>query len=92
MTSTTVTMMYKILMPVIFFLFILTGDLECFKKQAFILKEGVEYKIKISFKVSAAVGTAIYRENSHSLFSWNGTVVILCQGTTSRNINQCKMH
>lgn len=62
MTTTTVTMMYKILMPVIFFLFILTGDLECFKKQAFILKEGVEYKIKISFKVSAAVGTAIYMQ------------------------------
>nr|XP_019939362.1 PREDICTED: rho GDP-dissociation inhibitor 1-like [Paralichthys olivaceus] len=28
----------------------LQGDLESFKKQAFILKEGVEYKIKISFK------------------------------------------
>lgn len=30
----------------------LTGDLEEFKKQAFVLKEGVEYKIKISFKVN----------------------------------------
>ncbi|KAK1162225.1 rho GDP-dissociation inhibitor 1-like [Acipenser oxyrinchus oxyrinchus] len=30
----------------------LTGDLEVFKKQSFILKEGVEYKIKISFKVN----------------------------------------
>lgn len=29
-----------------------TGDLETLKKQAFVLKEGVEYKIKISFKVS----------------------------------------
>ena len=29
----------------------LTGDLEAFKKQSFILKEGVEYRIKISFKV-----------------------------------------
>jgi Rho GDP-dissociation inhibitor len=31
----------------------LTGDLEAFKKQSFILKEGVEYRIKISFKVRA---------------------------------------
>ncbi|RXM36445.1 Rho GDP-dissociation inhibitor 1 [Acipenser ruthenus] len=30
----------------------LTGDLEVFKKQSFVLKEGVEYKIKISFKVN----------------------------------------
>ncbi|MBN3283124.1 GDIR1 inhibitor, partial [Polyodon spathula] len=30
----------------------LTGDLEGFKKQSFVLKEGVEYKIKISFKVN----------------------------------------
>nr|XP_020449797.1 rho GDP-dissociation inhibitor 1-like [Monopterus albus] len=29
----------------------LQGDLEALKKQAFVLKEGVEYKIKISFKV-----------------------------------------
>lgn len=29
-----------------------TEDLEALKKQAFVLKEGVEYKIKISFKVS----------------------------------------
>uniref|UniRef100_A0A3Q0T2P3 Rho GDP-dissociation inhibitor 1 n=1 Tax=Amphilophus citrinellus TaxID=61819 RepID=A0A3Q0T2P3_AMPCI len=29
----------------------LCGDLEAFKKQAFVLKEGVEYRIKISFKV-----------------------------------------
>lgn len=27
------------------------GDLESFKKQAFVLKEGVEYRIKISFRV-----------------------------------------
>lgn len=41
-----------------------TGDLEAFKKQAFVLKEGVEYKIKISFKVRAAVATSIhYRSN-----------------------------
>ncbi|KAM8773254.1 rho GDP-dissociation inhibitor 1-like [Acanthopagrus latus] len=33
----------------------LQGDLECFKKQAFILKEGVEYKIKISFKVNKEI-------------------------------------
>ncbi|XP_073712967.1 rho GDP-dissociation inhibitor 1 [Misgurnus anguillicaudatus] len=30
----------------------LQGDLEAFKKQSFILKEGVEYKIKITFKVN----------------------------------------
>ncbi|KAF3817145.1 hypothetical protein GH733_011545 [Mirounga leonina] len=29
----------------------LTGDLESFKKQSFVLKEGVEYRIKISFRV-----------------------------------------
>ncbi|KAM9362748.1 rho GDP-dissociation inhibitor 1-like [Symphorus nematophorus] len=33
----------------------LTGDLEAFKKQAFALKEGVEYKIKISFKVNREI-------------------------------------
>ncbi|KAM9313830.1 rho GDP-dissociation inhibitor 1-like isoform 1-T3 [Pholidichthys leucotaenia] len=33
----------------------LTGDLEAFKKQAFVLKEGVEYKIKISFKVNREI-------------------------------------
>lgn len=32
-------------------LFSLLGDLENFKKNPFIMKEGVEYKIKISFKV-----------------------------------------
>lgn len=37
----------------------LTGDLEAFKKQCFVLKEGVEYKIKISFKVRAAVATVV---------------------------------
>lgn len=38
---------------VVFFYFcFVTGDLEALKKQAFVLKEGVEYKIKISFKVS----------------------------------------
>lgn len=37
---------------VVFFLCcFVTGDLEALKKQAFVLKEGVEYKIKISFKV-----------------------------------------
>lgn len=30
----------------------LQGDLESFKKQSFVLKEGVEYRIKISFKVN----------------------------------------
>ncbi|CAL8333446.1 unnamed protein product [Lota lota] len=33
----------------------LTGNLEAFKKQSFVLKEGVEYKIKISFKVNKEI-------------------------------------
>ncbi|KAA8594501.1 hypothetical protein FQN60_011636 [Etheostoma spectabile] len=33
----------------------LQGDLEAFKKQSFVLKEGVEYKIKISFKVNREI-------------------------------------
>lgn len=33
----------------------LTGDLESFKKQHFTLKEGVEYQIKISFKVNREI-------------------------------------
>ncbi|KAL0993391.1 hypothetical protein UPYG_G00107220 [Umbra pygmaea] len=33
----------------------LQGDLESFKKQQFILKEGVEYRIKISFKVNKEI-------------------------------------
>ncbi|CAH2291799.1 rho GDP-dissociation inhibitor 1 [Pelobates cultripes] len=33
----------------------LTGDLEKFKKESFCLKEGVEYRIKISFKVNKEI-------------------------------------
>ncbi|XP_076843760.1 rho GDP-dissociation inhibitor 1 [Brachyhypopomus gauderio] len=33
----------------------LQGDLESFKKQSFILKEGVEYRIKINFKVNKEI-------------------------------------
>lgn len=33
---------------------LVTGDLEAVSKQSFFLKEGVEYKIKISFKVREA--------------------------------------
>lgn len=33
----------------------LQGDLESFKKQGIVLKEGVEYKIKISFKVNKEI-------------------------------------
>ncbi|TKS69294.1 Rho GDP-dissociation inhibitor 1 [Collichthys lucidus] len=33
----------------------LQGDLEAFKKNPFVLKEGVEYKIKISFKVNREI-------------------------------------
>lgn len=32
------------------------GDLESFKKQSFVLKEGVEYRIKISFRVRRRLG------------------------------------
>ncbi|NWJ12173.1 GDIR1 inhibitor, partial [Crypturellus undulatus] len=31
------------------------GDLESYKKQSFVLKEGVEYRIKISFKVNREI-------------------------------------
>lgn len=54
--------LWYITIPVHFVpLWFLPGDLEAFKKQAFVLKEGVEYKIKISFKVRV-VATFIYRE------------------------------
>ncbi|XP_058625811.1 rho GDP-dissociation inhibitor 1 isoform X3 [Onychostoma macrolepis] len=33
----------------------LQGDLESYKKQSFVLKEGVEYRIKISFKVNKEI-------------------------------------
>ncbi|KAB1254063.1 Rho GDP-dissociation inhibitor 1 [Camelus dromedarius] len=33
----------------------LAGDLESFKKQSFVLKEGVEYRIKIAFRVNREV-------------------------------------
>ncbi|NWS16042.1 GDIR1 inhibitor, partial [Pachyramphus minor] len=33
----------------------LRGDLESYKKQAFVLKEGVEYRIKISFRVNREI-------------------------------------
>ncbi|XP_044155278.1 rho GDP-dissociation inhibitor 1-like [Bufo gargarizans] len=33
----------------------LTGELKKFKKESFILKEGVEYRIKISFKVNKEI-------------------------------------
>ncbi|XP_010006939.1 PREDICTED: rho GDP-dissociation inhibitor 1 isoform X2 [Chaetura pelagica] len=33
----------------------LTGDLESYKKQAFVLKEGVEYRIKVSFRVNREI-------------------------------------
>ncbi|KAL2087153.1 hypothetical protein ACEWY4_018212 [Coilia grayii] len=33
----------------------LQGDLEAFKNQSFVLKEGVEYRIKISFKVNREI-------------------------------------
>lgn len=36
-----------------------TGDLESFKKQSFVLKEGVEYRIKISFRVRPGLGEVL---------------------------------
>uniref|UniRef100_A0A452H8H5 Rho GDP-dissociation inhibitor 1 n=1 Tax=Gopherus agassizii TaxID=38772 RepID=A0A452H8H5_9SAUR len=33
----------------------LTGNLESYKKQSFVLKEGVEYRIKISFRVNKEI-------------------------------------
>lgn len=73
-------------MPVLLFPFrFATGDLEAFKKQAFVLKEGVEYKIKISFKVRAAVATAICRKNS--LFPWNMSVSVIVIHCHYENVN-----
>ncbi|KAK0154219.1 Rho GDP-dissociation inhibitor 1 [Merluccius polli] len=44
----------------------LQGDLESFKKQSFILKEGVEYKIKISFKVNKDIVSGLkYVQHTH---------------------------
>ncbi|XP_075911736.1 rho GDP-dissociation inhibitor 1-like isoform X2 [Petromyzon marinus] len=44
----------------------LTGDLEAFKKQAFVLKEGVEYRIKISFKVNREIVSGLrYIQHTH---------------------------
>uniref|UniRef100_A0A8D0T2V4 Rho GDP-dissociation inhibitor 1 n=2 Tax=Sus scrofa TaxID=9823 RepID=A0A8D0T2V4_PIG len=40
----------------------LTGDLESFKKQSFVLKEGVEYRIKISFRVRRRLHPAHVQE------------------------------
>lgn len=37
-----------------------TGDLESFKKQSFVLKEGVEYRIKISFRVRLRLQGALW--------------------------------
>ncbi|XP_021412844.1 rho GDP-dissociation inhibitor 1 isoform X1 [Oncorhynchus mykiss] len=44
----------------------LQGDLEAFKKQSFILKEGVEYRIKISFKVNKEIVSGLkYVQQTH---------------------------
>ncbi|XP_069808492.1 rho GDP-dissociation inhibitor 1 [Dendropsophus ebraccatus] len=44
----------------------LTGDLEKFKKQSFTLKEGVEYRIKISFKVNKEIVSGLkYQQQTH---------------------------
>lgn len=65
-----------------------TGDLEAFKKQAFILKEGVEYKIKISFKVRAA-GLREERASSPLVYfvTEAGQVWSKCWGSTTSGIN-----
>ncbi|KPP63776.1 rho GDP-dissociation inhibitor 1-like [Scleropages formosus] len=44
----------------------LQGDLEAFKKQCFLLKEGVEYRIKISFKVNKEIVSGLkYIQQTH---------------------------
>ncbi|KAM4034190.1 rho GDP-dissociation inhibitor 1 [Anomaloglossus baeobatrachus] len=44
----------------------LTGDLEKFKKESFTLKEGVEYKIKISFKVNKEIVSGLkYQQQTY---------------------------
>lgn len=50
------------------------GDLDSYKKQAFVLKEGVEYRIKISFRVRIP----IWKWNTRLLRSWLGQQVGLC--------------
>uniref|UniRef100_A0A8C5QJP3 Rho GDP-dissociation inhibitor 1 n=1 Tax=Leptobrachium leishanense TaxID=445787 RepID=A0A8C5QJP3_9ANUR len=42
----------------------LTGDLEKFKKESMALKEGVEYKIKISFKVNKEIVSGLKYQQS----------------------------
>ncbi|XP_073444302.1 rho GDP-dissociation inhibitor 1 [Dendrobates tinctorius] len=44
----------------------LTGDLEKFKKESFTLKEGVEYRIKISFKVNKEIVSGLkYQQQTY---------------------------
>ncbi|XP_040292311.1 rho GDP-dissociation inhibitor 1 [Bufo bufo] len=44
----------------------LTGDLEKFKKESFSLKEGVEYRIKISFKVNKEIVSGLkYQQQTY---------------------------
>ncbi|KAL4648058.1 rho GDP-dissociation inhibitor 1-like [Arapaima gigas] len=44
----------------------LMGDLESFKKQSFVLKEGVEYRIKISFRVNKEIVSGLkYVQNTY---------------------------
>ncbi|XP_077829484.1 rho GDP-dissociation inhibitor 1 isoform X1 [Macaca mulatta] len=56
----------------------LTGDLESFKKQSFVLKEGVEYRIKISFRVNREIVSGMkyiqhtYRKGVKSEVCWPG--------------------
>ncbi|XP_021569246.1 rho GDP-dissociation inhibitor 1 isoform X6 [Carlito syrichta] len=65
----------------------LTGDLESFKKQSFVLKEGVEYRIKISFRVNREIVSGMkyiqhtYRKGvknddktDHLSWEWNLTI------------------
>ncbi|KAM3597282.1 uncharacterized protein V6R79_002485 [Siganus canaliculatus] len=43
----------------------LTGDLEGFKKSSYVLKEGVEYKMKINFKVNKEIVSGLkYQQHS----------------------------
>lgn len=48
------------------------GDLETLKKTTFVLKEGVEYKIKIKFRVRTQWSC------SDSFLSWKATLKVTC--------------
>lgn len=50
------------------------GDLETLKKTTFVLKEGVEYKIKIKFRVRTQWSCS----DTDSFLSWKATLKVTC--------------